>query len=431
MTTLTVGEGRYAGLTEAALQRAADDAAAAGGGTVVVPAGVYLMRNALRLPSGVRVVGRPGAVLKKVPSVQSRIPDFLGYGHYEVTVEEPDKFPVGTGVHVLDDKAFGFYTTVATVVGRDGDRLFLDRMLNHDYHVRQNARVVSVFPLVEASGAAGSAVEDLVLDGSADEETFTLNGCRGGGVFLIRSARVALRGLEVRNYRGDGVSFQQCTDVLISRCHVHHNTGHGLHPGSGSVRYVLEDCRVRDNGADGIYYCLRTTHSVCRRNEIAANGRSGISVGERDTDHLIAENRIEGHPAGAVVFRGPVRTGGERTVVRGNRIGPGGAASRGAQVAVAEGLRDVYVLDNVFSDEAGPALSVGPRCRGVVFAGNRVGDREQAARDVTGAGEAVTLACPAAVPAVGPGGCPPQGARHLNVATLPPWDEATMWPGGG
>ena len=116
MKTITVGEGKYQGATNVAIQRAVDDVAAAGGGAVVIPRGTYLMHDALHLRSGVRIIGAEGTILKKVPSAQSNIPDYLGYGHYEVTVEEPEKFPVGTGVHILDDNAGGFYTTVATVV---------------------------------------------------------------------------------------------------------------------------------------------------------------------------------------------------------------------------------------------------------------------------------------------------------------------------
>ena len=127
MKTVTVGEGKYRGTTHTVLQRAVDEVAAAGGGTVVVAPGVYEMRDALHLRSGVRVVGRPGTVLRKAPSAESPVPAFLGYGHYEIIVAEPDKFPVGTGVHILDSGSGGFYTTVATVIGREGDRLFINR----------------------------------------------------------------------------------------------------------------------------------------------------------------------------------------------------------------------------------------------------------------------------------------------------------------
>jgi hypothetical protein len=427
MTTLTVGEGPYAGRTNAAIQRAVDDAAGAGGGRVVVPGGTYRMHDALHLRSGVRVVGQGGPVLVKVPSVESRIPAFLGYGHYEVLVEEPEKFPVGTGVHVLDDKAAGFYTTVATVVGREGDRLFLDRMLNHDYRADDGARVVSVYPIVEAEGVADASVEDLVIDGSSAEETFLLNGCRGAGVFLIRAARVAVRGLEVRNYRGDGIGLQQCTDVLVERCDVHHNVGQGLHPGSGSVRYVLRGSRVHDNGGCGIFYCLRTTHSACCGNEILDNGEAGISLGERDTDHRIEGNRIAGNAWAGILFRAPLRQSGDRVRIVKNAIGPNAAREGGGEIAIPAAVRDVAILENAFAEGAVP-LRVERGCEGIRFWGNTVGGRDAGPADVAGAADEVLADRPRELTPVGPEALGPDGARHLGVAHLEPWDEGRLFP---
>jgi hypothetical protein len=427
MRTITVTEGKYGGATGAAIQQAVDDAAAAGGGAVIVPPGIYSMRDALHLRSRVRIVGRDGAVLKKTPSVESRIPDFLGYGHYEVTVEEPDKFPVGTGIHILDDNAGGFYTTVATVIGREGDRLYINRMLNHDYHVARRARVISVYPIIDGDGVEQAAVEGLAIDGNAAEETFMLNGCRGGGVFLIRCGRVALRNLDVRNYRGDGISFQQCTDILVDRCRVHHNVGHGLHPGSGSVRYVMQDCLAHDNGNCGVFYCLRTTHSICRRNEFRNNGQAGISIGERDTDHLIEANTVAGNGEEGVLLRPPTRTGGDRVLVIGNRIGPNGARQRRAEISIPAGLSDVHILENTFAAGASAVISLAQGSRRISFAGNKIGEREAGPGDIAGAAREVLLERPKDLPAVGPAALALEGARHLNVPRLPPWDEPRMW----
>jgi hypothetical protein len=449
MKTLTAGEGKFQGSTNAAIQRAVDEAAAAGGGTVVVAPGVYAMHDALHLRSRVRVVGRPGAVLKKVPSVESKIPDFLGYGHYEVTVEEPDKFPVGTGVHIIDSGAGGFYTTVATVIGREGDRLFINRMLNHDYHVAKNARVISVYPIVDAEAAEDASLEDITIDGNCQEETFSLNGCRGGGIFAIRSARLAFRNVEIANYRGDGLSFQQSTDVLLDRCHIHHNLGHGLHPGSGSVRYIMQDCRSHDNTGCGLFYCLRTTHSICRQSELRANGQSGISVGERDTDHLIESNTIAGNGQEGILFRQPTRTSGDRTLIVANRIGPNGAKDRRSEIVIPAGLKEVHILDNIFTPGPAPALSVAAGCRRISFAGNKIvasssagtsgagasasgeAPRPAGDADIAGAAAEVLRDRPRDLPPVGPAALPLDGARHLFVAKLPPWNEAGMWAAGG
>ncbi len=131
-----------------------------------------------------------------------------------------------------------------------------------------------------------------------------------------------MRNVEIRNYRGDGLSFQQDIDVTVDGCHLHHNTGGGLHPGSGSVRYILQGNRIHDNGGCGIFYCLRTTHSLCRDNRIENNAGTGISIGERHTDHAITGNTIRGQGGAGISFRPPIRRSGDRFVLRCNSKPP-------------------------------------------------------------------------------------------------------------
>ncbi|MFW6162516.1 MAG: hypothetical protein ACODAJ_07075, partial [Planctomycetota bacterium] len=115
------------------IQAAVDRAAEKGGGRVLLPPGVYLMHDSLHLRSGVHVEGSGReTVLRKAPEVRSALSADLGYGHYDVSVAEPEKFRVGMGVLVADDRAGGFYQTVGTLTWRDGDRFGISRMLHHD-----------------------------------------------------------------------------------------------------------------------------------------------------------------------------------------------------------------------------------------------------------------------------------------------------------
>jgi len=328
------------------------------------------------------------------------------------------------GVHLLDDKAGGFYTTVATIVGKKGELLFIDRMLNHDYHPRANGRAVSVYPLVAADGVRDAAVEGLTLDGNYPKETFRLNGCRGGGVFLLRSRRVRIEGVEVRRYHGDAVSFQQCADIVVAGCHLHDNTGHGLHPGSGSVRYVMRDVRSHDNGGCGVYYCLRTTHSILTGCDLRDNGGAGISIGERDTDHLIASNRIRGNGSGGIDFRRPTRRGGDRVILRANAIGPNCTRRGRHEIVIPAGLRDVWVDGNEIDPPKGKgkAARAAAGCARISFVHNTVSGAAQTDKDVEAA-DGVSFEAPENFPAVGPAALPADGARHLAIEALPPWSE--------
>ncbi len=403
----------------AAIQRMMDECAAAGGRIVEVPAGVYELWDAVHLRSGVRLVGEPGAVLVKRPSVQSRVVDYLGYGFQEFTVAEPDLFSAGMGVHIADDHSGGFYDTVATIIARDGDTFFIDRAFHHDYQPGGNAVVTSLHPLVEGIGVENASLESITLDGNP-QETRTLNGCRGGGVFLLRSRGLTIRDVEVRGYHGDGISFQQCVDISVLRCHVHHNTGAGLHPGSGSVRYVMQGNTVHDNGGCGLFYCLRTSHSRCIGNLLEGNGDAGISIGERDTDHLVRGNVIRRNGAG-IQFRRPLARGGDRVVIEDNDIGPNGVAVAPGEIILPEGLRDVTITHNRFAPAGSCAVHVGPGCERIAVASNQVSGREQQAADIGGNVSEVALSGPDGIPAVGPEALPLDGARHLGIASLSSW----------
>ncbi|MCF7854644.1 MAG: right-handed parallel beta-helix repeat-containing protein [Candidatus Pacebacteria bacterium] len=403
------------GLTNETIQRAIDSKAKAGGGVVEVPAGEYWLHDAVHLRTGVHVKGEPGTIFRKVPSVRSPIVDFLGYGHYEITVAEPEKFRVGMGIHVMDNAAMGFYTTVATIVGIEGERLFLDRMLNHDYTPDAEAVAISVFSLVEADRTTDAGIESVCLDGTSGKETFQLNGCRGAGVFIYQSRRITVQDVEVRNYRGDGISFQQNTDIIVKNCNVHHNVGGGIHPGSGTVRYELDNNHIHDNGACGIFYCLRTTHSLCTNNVVENNGQAGISVGERDTDHVLSGNTIRNNQGPGILFREPRRRGGDRVLIADNTIARNCWKDGTAELEIAAGLHRIQVKENDFSPANHAAISLAEGCTDIFIENNRVSGHALQPPDIAGRYDLATFSSPTDFPPVGPSALPEDGARHLNI----------------
>lgn len=425
--TIAIKSQRYAPQTNEDIQRAVNLAFARGGGVVTVSPGTYIMHNALHLRSRVRVVGlgegddRPR--LLKAPSVQSRLIHFLGYGHFEFGVAEPEKFRVGMGVHLTDNNSNGFYDTVATIVARDGELFYIDRMFNHDYLAVNGGVATSLHPIVEGCHVHDTGIENIIIDGNV-EETRKLNGCRGGGVFLINSHRIDMDAIDVQHFNGDAVSFQQCTDIVVRNGHIHHNRGHGLHPGSGSVRYVFEHNRVEHNEGDGLFYCLRTTHGRCAGNTFTHNAQSGISIGERDTDHLIADNRIEANGRHGISFRTPQAQSGDRVRIEQNIIGPNSAAGEQvAEIDIPANLHDILLVDNDVTPAAGAvAMHVGAGCTGISAPANRVAGRPMSQQDVAGGGaDTVRFTAPGQFPAVGPEALPLNGARHLNIQQLRTW----------
>jgi len=168
-----------------AIQSAVDRAVALGGGIVTILPGTYIMKDSLHLRSGVTVRGcGEDTVLWKPPCVSSRIIHYLGYGHYDISVAEPEKFEIGMGVWITDDRSNWFYSTVATITWKEGHELGISRMLNSDISESYNGRVITVYPIISGYYVSDICIEDLVIDRNAEENEF-INGCRGGGIFLL------------------------------------------------------------------------------------------------------------------------------------------------------------------------------------------------------------------------------------------------------
>jgi hypothetical protein len=418
MSTLTVSREDTEERDSSLLQRAIDSASRNGGGVVEIPAGVYQLHDALHLRSNVKIIGEPGTILKPIYQRRSELIHLVGYGFHEFQVREPDKFGIGTGVLIMDDNAFGFYMTSATIIDQKDDVFFTDRPMVHDYNPAKGGCVISAFPLISGIGVHNVAVRQITLQGNQDEEVFprAINGCRGGGIYLLQTHGVEVEKVDIGYYNGDGVSFQQCTDITVRDCHLHHNHGCGIHPGSGSVRYWISGNKVVANDGCGIFYCLRTTHSLCEGNTILGNGRDGISIGERDTSHVVRDNTIAENKGAGILFREPLIQSGEQTRLEGNQVSMNGDP-RG-ELVIAAGLRDILVLKNVFeSPEGNPPLYVSENCRNIILMENTVNRRSQNESDIQGDHTGLcTSICPEDFPQIGPEAA--DDFRHL--ASPPP-----------
>ena len=342
----------YPGFDNKSLQAAVD--AVAGGGEVSLSAGTYMMRDSLRLHSGVTIRGQGGkTVLFKAPSAESGTVGYMGVGHFEVNVKNPELFSPGVGVHIKDDNAGGFYSTVATVLAVEGSRLILSRALCSDINQNAGGKVVGVYPVIEGYGIADAGVSDLVVDGNRENNAY-INGCRGGGIFLVQSDRVAVREVTVRNFNGDGISFQHGVGCIIEGNTCENNAGSGLHPGGGSVAPLLRGNKCLNNDGDGIFYCLRVTYSTCESNICMGNGGSGISVGHRDNNLFIIGNSFENNRKAGVYYR-PDAYGdtGVSVIFESNNIRGNLGGEYNSQVYFGSAAKNVFFFGNTISANPG------------------------------------------------------------------------------
>lgn len=286
-----------------ALQAAVDYIAGLGGGIVEIGEGRYVMGDSLHLRSNVTVRGKKGkTILRKANGVVSALALDGDFGEQQITVEDPAGFAVGYGVAIWDDDAGGFHTTVARITGRNGNTFSIDNPLMSDCMVRNKAKATTVFPVISGYNVEGARVENLIIDGNK-ESNVHLNGCRGAGIFLYRAFGTVIQSCVVRNYNGDGISFQQSNDVSVVDCVSEDNAFLGIHPGSGSQRPLVRKCIARRNGTDGLFLCWRVRHGLFEDNVLEGNGRFGISIGHKDSDNLLRRNLVRLSHRDGVYFR--------------------------------------------------------------------------------------------------------------------------------
>ncbi len=350
---VTVGmrDADIVGVDGRALQAAVDYLAALGGGVVEIGPGAYEMSDSLHLRPFVTVRGTPGVtVLRKAKAAVSPLALDGDYGEEQITLVNPDGFSVGAGVAIWDDSAGGFHTTVARITGRNGRTFAIDKPLNADCMAASHAQAATVFPVVSGYGAEGARVEQLTIDGNK-EENIALNGCRGGGVFLYRCHGAVIENCLVRNYHGDGISFQQSNDVRVERCVSADNAGLGLHPGSGSQRAVVRECVARGNGQDGLFLCWRVRHGLFEKNVLENNGRFGISIGHKDSDNLLRDNLVRRNGEDGVMFRNEsIGMAAHRNRLENNRIEENGVREPAAGIRVQGATGGLIFRNNVIRD---------------------------------------------------------------------------------
>ena len=357
--TITVGRAGtdLIGADNRALQAAVDYVAGLGGGVVEIGEGEYLMRDSLHLHSDVTVRGRKGkTILRKADAVVSPLALDGDYGEQQVTVKVPEGFAVGAGVAIWDDHAGGFHTTVARITGRRGNTFSIDAPLGADCIVTAHAKAATVFPVVSGSNIERARVEDLVIEGNKGTNV-ALNGCRGAGIYLYRGFDTTIQRCVVRNYNGDGISFQQSNDVTVADCISEDNTDLGLHPGSGSQRPVVRNCVARRNGNDGLFLCWRVRHGVFEGNRLEANGRFGISIGHKDSDNLLSGNHVVRNGSNGVFFRDESDgMSPHRNRLKDNRIEDNGRESGTAGIRIRGEPSGLIFEDNVIRDTRAGSL---------------------------------------------------------------------------
>lgn len=357
-----------------ALQAAVDYVAGLGGGEVVIGPGTYHMRDSLHLRSRVTVRGAgPATILRKDREHRSRLAADADFGEAAITVADPAGFELGGGVYVASKTQRNFHGVCATLLNRKDAYFTLTRAMNADILVADEGFAATVFPVISGYHLEDARVEDLTVDGNRAENPTRVDGCRTAGIFLYRGDATVIRNCVVRDYRGDGISFQQSNDVRVEGCAVERCAGFGLHPGSGSQRPAVVNCRATANGDDGLFFCWRVRGGLAEGNRLEGNAGRGLSIGHKDSDNVIRGNVITGNAGGGVYWRAesePMaahRVTFEKNVVRDNQ---------GWGLFVDGATHDTVIRENIIEDTGSgrqqTGIRIGKNAGAVVLEGNTV-----------------------------------------------------------
>jgi parallel beta-helix repeat protein len=304
-SVLTIGltSGDLIGRTNLVIQAAIDHLAHLGGGTVRIGEGTYEIASTIHLRSNVRLEGVANqTVLLQSAERVSPLLTSADQHERQITVQDPDYFPIGQTVSVRNAQgSMGFGETVAIVIGKEGNILHLDREMNATVQLHNNGCVSTQTPVISGYDCEQVEICNLTVEGNNQNQL--ANGCRHAGIFLFGAQRILIESCTVRNYNGDGISYQHCSDISISGCECVRNGGKGIHPGSGTKRTHIKDSRFVDNGMDGIFLCWRVQDSIVEHCVAIGNQMSGLSIGHKDTHNLIRFNRLSDNRFYGIFFR--------------------------------------------------------------------------------------------------------------------------------
>ena len=378
--TLTVGqnEGDLQGEDDKIIQAGIEYLHRVGGGTLRILPGAYLMQNAVYLRPNITVRGSgEKTILRKAASVVTPLVRDSDWFEYGVEVGDAKGFTPGGGIMLRSKTGAGdwqYDVRQATITAIKGNVLFLDRLTKENFWIEKDATAATIFPILTAENVDNVAVEDIVLDGSREQNEH-VNGNFTGAVFIQHCNRWRFRNVTAQNYNGDGFSFQVCDDIHFENCRAIDNADLGFHPGSGSQRPIFRDCLSRGNSL-GLFFCWSVSDGLAENCTLSENKNYGISIGHRDTDNLIKGCTIERNGRVGILFRsdGGEFRAGSRNRIENCTIRDNGDKEAGIGIDIQGKTQDITVANTRFENVAGKnqktAVRIGEQAQRITLRDN-------------------------------------------------------------
>jgi len=292
--TVTVGgpEADVKGFTNTEIQFAID-AIAKSGGTVKLTKGEFTIEAPVRLRSNINLTGEgPETVLKKTRGVQTNYIVDADYGELKLTVEDPSGFELGMKIQVTDNNQSGCWNVSTGYITDIVDNvIYIDSHLIRDYRFDLNGLISNASSVIDVIEAENVTISNLTADGNRKYQ-FKGDGCNSAGVLIFKSKKITVDNVHVKDFNGEGISWQITENVTVKNCEISGSGNTGMHPGTGSPLSTIENNDCHHNDVDGLFICWRVHHSLVKGNKFHHNGRFGICTGHKDSDVLFDGNHI-------------------------------------------------------------------------------------------------------------------------------------------
>jgi hypothetical protein len=340
------------GFTSAAIQIAIDALKSRGGGSIKLSAGTFEIMAPVRLADNIELVGcGHETVLHKVDGVKTNFIVDADYGELVLTVADPGGFLTGMGIQIYDkvqmEECWNVTTVVITAIS--GNLIYIDNFLVRDYHQDAEGVVSNACSVISAVSVDNVRIANLTVEGNRLTNDY-VNGCVGGGVYLHKVKNAIVENVRVKDWNGDGISWQITENVTIRNCEVS-GCDLGLHPGTGSPLSVIEANNCHDNIHDGLYICWRVQSGFVRDNQFHHNGQYGICTGHKDTDMLFTDNHIYENGSDGVNLREePDLNAPHRSIFRNNIVENNGTEDGGYGFSFQSKAEGVILENNIIRD---------------------------------------------------------------------------------
>lgn len=382
--TITVGgeQADVHGFSNKAIQLAVN-ALPVEGGIVKLNDGIFELKDAVHLRSHVNLIGSgPATVLKRASGFKSRLIDDADIGELKLMVEDASGFEPGMSVQIWDEPQSSCWNVSAgTITDIKDNVLYIDSYLVRDYRADRGGWVSNAGAGVLIKDAENVVVSNLVIDGNRPHHE-PVDGCNGGGVAVFKSKNVTIDNIHVKDFNGEGITWQITENVTVQNCEIEGSANMGMHPGTGSPKSRILNNNSHHNSVDGMFICWRVHHSVVKGNLFHHNGRHGICTGHKDTDVVFEDNHIFENGSDGINLREEnSRNSPHRNTFSNNLIENNGQNGEGYGFAVYSTPQNLVIRDNTIRDTGKGTQKAGIFLRkdlpGVTLEGNNMSGHEK------------------------------------------------------